>query len=290
MNIILGASGQVGSAIVSNLLQTQQPVKGIVRNEGKGLQLKKQGAHIAVADTFNLSALTESFKNGSTLFVITPETGKGDDILGDAKKSLANIRKALESSPVKKVVGLSSMGAQYDKGTGNLLMSYFLEHAFKGMDIEQTFIRPAYYYSNWMLYLSAIKEKGILPTFYPVDLAIPMISPIDVAEFATEVIEDENNDGNIYELFGPRAYTSTDVATAFSKAIDKKVTAQQVPRSQWGETLKKAGFSDDAIKNFIEMTDLVISGQVHAQGKGTITEKTKTSLQDYINQAVKHIN
>jgi uncharacterized protein YbjT (DUF2867 family) len=287
MHIIMGASGQVGSAIVNNLIKNGQPVKGIIRNKDKADQLKKQGADFAIADAFNLPALTEAFKDGTTLFVITPETGKGDDVIGDTKTVLENIRKALEKSPVKKVVGLSSIGAQYNKGTGNLLMSYLLEHAFKDMDVKQTFIRPAYYFSNWLAYVPAAKANGVLPTFYPVDLSIPMISPMDVAKFATEIISSNNNEGEIYELFGPAAYTSADVAGAFAEALHNPIKAQQILRNKWEATLQKIGFSADAIKNFIEMTDAVISGSVHAENTGTIAFKGQTTLRQYVNDKVK---
>jgi uncharacterized protein YbjT (DUF2867 family) len=287
MNIIMGASGQVGSAIVTNLVKKGQPVKGIIRNKEKAEPLKKQGADYAIADAFNLQALTEAFKGGTTLFVITPETGKGDDVIGDTRKVLDNIRKAIEKSPIKHVVGLSSIGAQYERGTGNLLMSYLLEHAFIDMDIKQTFIRPAYYFSNWLAYLPVAKANKVLPTFYPVDLSIPMISPMDVANFAAGIITSNDNGGDIFELFGPASHSSTDVANAFSEALHTSIKAQQIPRNKWEATLQKIGFSPDAIKNFIEMTDVVISGHARAENKGTIALKGETTLQQYINNAVK---
>ena len=287
MNIIMGASGQVGSAIVTNLIKKEQSTKGIVRTKEKADKLKKVGADSVIADAFDQPSLTKAFQNGDTLFVITPETGKGDDVIGDTRKSLQNIRKAVEKSAVKKVVGLSSIGAQHDKGTGNLLMSYLLEHAFKGLAIEQTYIRPAYYFSNWLAYLPVVKANGILPTFYPVDLSIPMISPMDVAKFAADIIADDQNDVKIYEAFGPASYTSAAVADAFAQALHTNVKAQQIPRNKWPETLQKIGFSKDAIKNFVEMIDVVISGTVHAENNGTVALKGKTTLQQYINDSVK---
>lgn len=285
MDIIMGASGQVGSAVVTNLIKKGHAVKGIIRNKEKAELLKKQGADYAIADVFNLPALTEAIKDGTSLFIITPETGKGDDVIGDTKKILENIRKAIEESSIKKIVGLSSIGAQFDKGTGNLLMSYLLEHAFTGMQVEQSFIRPAYYLSNWLAYLPVVKEMGILPTFYPVDLQISMISPMDVAEFAANIVAGNESGNKIYEVFGPASYSSADVAQAFAQALHISVKAQQIPRNKWGDTLRKIGFSDDAIKNFIAMTDAVISGDVKAENVGTVALHGKTTLQQYIAHA-----
>jgi hypothetical protein len=87
---------------------------------------------VAVADAYNLQALTKATQGGSNLFAITPETLKNDDVIGDTKKILANYHKAVKASGIKKVVGLSSMGAHLGKGSGNLYMSYLLERAFTG--------------------------------------------------------------------------------------------------------------------------------------------------------------
>jgi uncharacterized protein YbjT (DUF2867 family) len=287
MNIVLGASGQVGSAIVSNLLHKGQTVKGIVRNEEKAAILKSKGADTAIADAHNLPALKAAFRNGSTLFALTPETGKEKDVLGETNDILVNYRVAAEATGIQKIVALSSMGAQHSEGTGNLLMSHMLEHAFNGMGITRVFVRPAYYYSNWMNYLDLAKEQGILPTFFPVDMKVMMISPEDVAAFVAETMLGNDEDGTIYELAGPTSYSSAEVAAVFSNVLGKEVKAQQIPREQWDATLAGIGFSPDGVKNFIEMTLAVIDGRSGPEGHGTISAQKNTTLQDYVQKAAK---
>jgi uncharacterized protein YbjT (DUF2867 family) len=285
MYIITGASGRVGSAVVANLIKKGKAVKGIIRDEKKADKLKQQGAEVAIADAFDLQALTEATKDGSALFAITPETGKNDDVIAGTKKILENYRKAVESSSIKKVVGLSSMGAQYNKNSGNLLMSYLLEHAFEGLDVQATFIRPAYYFSNWMMSLPLIKEKGILSTFYPIEMKIPMVSPMDVAAYSQDILTKDDNEGKIYELLGPE-YSSADVAEAFANTLGREVKAQQIPRDQWEKTLSETGFSPDGIKNFVEMTELVVSGKTKPEANGTTILRAGTTLQEYFDKAL----
>ncbi|MCS4463880.1 SDR family oxidoreductase [Clostridium botulinum] len=40
MNIILGATGQIGTMLVDNLLEKGQPVKAVIRNYSKAQELK----------------------------------------------------------------------------------------------------------------------------------------------------------------------------------------------------------------------------------------------------------
>ncbi|WP_353719779.1 NmrA family NAD(P)-binding protein [Dyadobacter sp. 676] len=286
-NIILGASGRVGSAVVGQLLERKAPVKGVVRDDEKAEALKTRGAEAAIADAHNLPALKVAFRGGETLFALTPETGREENVLGDTNDILTNYRAALAASGIRKLVGLSSMGAQHREGTGNLVMSYMLEHAFDGLDLTRVFIRPAYYFSNWAAYLESAGETGILPTFFPTDLKIPMICPSDVGHFAAEVLLNDASDMTIYELYGPASYSSDDVAAAFSEVLGKKVKAQQIPRNQWAGALGSIGFSRDGIRNFIEMTDAVISGKSTPEGNGTVTAEMGTTLEEYLEKAVR---
>jgi len=290
MYIVVGASGQVGSAVVRNLLQREVPVKGIVHDSQKAGTLEKQGAKVTVADAFDLSALTECFKDGHVLFVITPETGRNQDVLKDTQTILENYREAIKGSSVKKIIGLSSIGAQHAQGKGNLEMSYMLEHAFEGLPVHQVFIRPAYYFSNWFMSLDQIKDEGILYTFYPLDLAIPMISPQDVGQIIAEIMVHEESDSITYELEGPQAYTPVEVAQAFAGALKKDIQAVQIPRDEWGVALQKMGFSKNGIMNFVKMTDAVIDGTAVAEKQGMVSVKGATTLQQFVEQRIAELN
>jgi uncharacterized protein YbjT (DUF2867 family) len=83
--------------------------------------------------------------------------------------------------------------------------------------------------------------------------------------------------GKIYELLGPE-YSSADVAEAFANTLGREVKAQQIPRDQWEKTLRKAGFSPDGIKNFIEMTELVVDGKTKPEANGTTILRAGTTL------------
>lgn len=284
MNIILGASGQVGSAITDFLIEKELPVRAVIRDTEKAEKLKDKRIEVAIADYFDLKALKNAVKDGELIFVITPETGVSDDVLGDTKQILENYRKAIEGSDIKSIIGLSSIGAQFDKGTGNLLMSNMLEHEFLNLPINQVFVRPSYYYSNWLMYLETVKENGVLPSFYPSDLKMHMNSPLDVAKFITDKISGGINKSELIELTGPKQYSPKDVAVIMGNAFGREIKTQQIPKEKWKETMQSVGFSDDSVKNFIEMTELVVSGKAKPEGKGKNPISLKTTLESYIEE------
>jgi len=287
MNIILGATGQVGSAIAGKLIKKNEPVRAVIRNPEKAGELKNKGVEVRIADYFDLSALKEAVKGGKLIFLLTPETVQSEDVLGDTKQILENYRKAIESSDIKSLIGLSSGGAQYEKyeiNTGNLLMSNMLEHEFLSLPINQVFIRPSYFYSNWLISVGMAKENGILPTFFPPNLEIDMNSPIDVAEFIANKISKGVDKSEMIELTGPNQYSANDVAEEMAKALDREVNTQEIPRDKWEETMKNIGFTNNATENFIKMTELVAEGNSKFEGTPV---QLQTTLQQFFKDNIK---
>ena len=176
------------------------------------------------------------------------------------------------------------MGAQLETNSGNLKMSYMLEHNFAELNVQKIFVRPAYYYSNWMESLSAIQEGGVLPTFFPIDLKMPMISPLDVAEFLADQMSGKVEGEPIFEVEGPVWYSSKDIANIFGEVLNRNVVPQQIPREDWWKTIKEFGFSDDVTKNFIEMTQTIVDGKAKPDRKGTILKKVDTPFKAWLKE------
>ncbi|PKD20844.1 hypothetical protein APR41_12435 [Salegentibacter salinarum] len=289
MNIILGATGQVGSAITDFLLENKLPVKAVIRDQEKAEILKEKGAEVAIADYFDLKALKNAVKEGEVIFVITPETIKTDDILGDTKRILENYRKAIKGSEIKSIIGLSSGGAHYEKyerHTGSLLMSNMLEHEFVSLPLNQVFVRPSYYYSNWLMSIDMVKEKDVLPSFFPSDLKIDMNSPIEVAEFISDIIIKGIDKSEVIELVGPEKYSSRDVANNMAKVLGREVKVQEIPQEEWFPTMESIGFSKNAAENFIKMTELVTEGNAKLERKGKNPIRLSTTFEKYLKQTL----
>lgn len=284
MNIILGATGQVGSMLVDNLLKKGQPVRAVIRNSLKAQELINKGAEVKIADYFDVEALKKAFQGGHAVFLLTPENPESGDFLSEIQTIINNYREAILSSGITKIVGLSSMGAQHESGTGNLMASYMLEHAFSGLEIEQVFVRPAYYFSNWLGYLELVKEYGILPTFFPPDMELPMIAPPDVAGFLSDILACKTPQERVYEISGPRDYSSLDIAKMFGDVLSKNVTLQQLLPEEWENTLIQAGFSKDGAKNLMLMTKAVIDGKTKNETTNPI--RFSTDFKSYLKNAI----
>jgi uncharacterized protein YbjT (DUF2867 family) len=284
MNIIVGASGQVGAIILNEIKKKGLPVRAVVRNPEK---VSDRSVEVRTADLFDTDQLTEAFNGGTTVFLLTPENPASQDIIGETKQIAGNYRKAIEATGIKRVVGLSCIGAHINEDTGNILMSRILEHTFDDMEAERIFIRPSYYFSNWLGYIDSVSQFGVLPSFFPEDLKIEMLSPVDLAQFiAATMTATLTGDKKVYELTGPQKYSSRDVATTFSRLFKKEVTTQTIPKEKWEETLLSVGFTENTSSNLSRMTQAVIDNKTLPEHPNEVI-KLSTGLEKYMEEQLR---
>ena len=72
MFVVVGATGNTGSAVVDTLLSRKQPVRIVVRTSDKGEAWKAKGAEIAVASLDDVSALTKAFEGAKGVYLLVP--------------------------------------------------------------------------------------------------------------------------------------------------------------------------------------------------------------------------
>lgn len=284
MNIILGASGQIGSTLVSELKKKGQPVRAVVRDVRR---FTERAVETRQADMFNAEELTKACLGGTSIFVLTPETPTSDDIIEDTKRIIDNYKTAIRSAGIKKVVALSCIGAHLDGKTGNVLMSKMLEQELADIDVEKVYVRPSYYFSNWLAYLDTIRQSGVLPTFLPASLRMNMLSPVDVAKFTAEILSDPLPQDNkqIYELEGSELYSPADIAGTFSRLLNRPVRVEPIPKHRWLDTLLAVGFTENTAQHLVDMTQAVIENRLSPEHPEK-TIKLQTTFGKYLQQYV----
>src|SRR5687767_7306104 len=104
MYIILGATGHVGAAVASTLLNQKQLVTIITRSSEKADAWKRNGANPALVDVHDVEKLKDIFSQGKRLFLLNPPAPPDTDTVAEEQKTLSCILKALEGSPIEKIV------------------------------------------------------------------------------------------------------------------------------------------------------------------------------------------
>ncbi|MHC0053892.1 NmrA family NAD(P)-binding protein [Actibacterium sp. D379-3] len=186
MHIIVGGTGQVGSAVARALLKRGEPVTVVTRDAEHAADLAAAGAKVAVVNIRDVAALRATFRTGTRAFLLNPPADPSGDTDVEERANVAAIITALDGSDLEKVVAASTYGARAGERCGDLTVLHELEEKLRAQPIPAAINRGAYYMSNWAGMLGPALESGKLPSFFPADLALPMVAPTDLGEAAAD--------------------------------------------------------------------------------------------------------
>ena len=276
MFVVVGATGNTGSAVVETLLSRKQSVRIVVRSADKGEAWKAKGAEIAVASLDDVSALAKAFEGTKGVYLLVPPNYGAAAWLVDQRARMDCTADAVRKSGIGHVVFLSSIGGHIAEGTGPIRAARYGEQVLGGAVKNLTILRPCYFMDNWAPVLGAAKGQGVLPTFIAPQAMVPMISARDIGRVGAEQLIAGGKGKQIVELAGPEDYSPDQVAVALGQILGKSVTAQHAPLSAVVPTFKSFGFSDEAAKLFEEMYTSFSTGAIGYEHPATIVRGTIT--------------
>jgi uncharacterized protein YbjT (DUF2867 family) len=276
MFVVLGATGNTGSAVVETLLSKKQPVRVIVRSVDKGTAWKAKGADVAVASLDDVAALTKAFEGAKGVYLLVPPNYGAEAWLADQRQRMDRAAEAVQKSGVDHVVLLSSVGGHLHGGTGPIRAARYGEQALGCLAKRLTILRPCYFMDNWAPVIGAAKAQSVLPTFIAPSAKIPMIWTKDIGRIGAERLMTGGYGKQIVEMAGPEEYSPDQAASALSQILGKTVTAQHAPLSAVVPTFKSFGFSDEAARLFEEMYTAFSKGAIGYEHPDKLVRGTVT--------------
>ncbi|MBI3356775.1 MAG: NmrA family NAD(P)-binding protein [Nitrospirae bacterium] len=270
MFVVVGATGNTGSAVADTLLSRKQPVRVVVRSADKGVAWKAKGAEIAVASLDDVSALSKAFEGAKGVYLLVPPNYGASAWLADQRSRMDRAAEAVKKSGMQHVVFLSSVGGHIPEGTGPIRALRYGEQALGTAAKSMTILRPCYFMENWVPGIGMAKGQGVLPTFIAPSAKIPMIATDDIGRIGAEQLMAGSHGRQVVEMAGPEEYSPDQVAVTLSQILGKSVSAQHAPLSAVVPTFKSFGFSDEAAKLFEEMYRSFSTGAIGYEQPGSV--------------------
>jgi uncharacterized protein YbjT (DUF2867 family) len=258
--VVLGASGHVGSAVATTLIDAGVLVRVVTRDAGRGKRWRDRGADAAVVDVADASALAEVFRGARRAFLLNPAAPVSTDTDAGERRTAASIVAALDGSGLEQVVALSTYGAQPGDRIGDLSVLHGFEQALAGQPVPTHVVRGAYFMSNWDAMLTPVRDSGVLPIMFPEEFVLPMIAPHDLGRAAADLLLAPGTGSSLRHVEGPRRYSPRDVAKILAEVLGRPVTPQVVARSEWVGWFRSLGFSPEASDSYARMTAATVDG------------------------------
>lgn len=283
MHIILGGTGQVGSATARALLEKGESVTVVTRDAAHGTDLQKQGAQIAEVNLRDVSALQDLLRTGRRAFLLNPPADPSGDTDTEERQNISAIMEALHDSGLEKIVAQSTYGAFDGECCGDLTVLYEFEQRLLSQPIPAAINRGAYYMSNWVGMADMVQDTGMLPSFFLAGLILPMVAPDDLGREAARRMMTPVSDAGIQHVEGPERYSARDVARVFADLFGRGVEVQEIPSEKLEETFGQFGFSEAAAGSYACMTRRVIGGMTDTADDPV---RGKTSLEQYLHSVL----
>jgi|SRR5882724_10728175 len=285
MYAVMGITGQVGGAVARALLNAGKTVRGIVRDKAKAAKWLEAGAELVVADQADQEALTAAFRDVEGLFVMLPANFAPSPGFVEPRALIATLTSALAAVEPRKIVALSSIGAQRKQGLGLITQLQLLEESLSTITAPTAFLRPGWFMENTVWDIEPAAKTGTFPSFLqPPDKPVPMIATDDIGRVAAELLQEEWQGQRIVELEGPARVSPNDLAAALSLALKRSVSATSIPRDEWESRFKSQGTSWPAPR--IEMLDGFNTNWISFEGAPAIHLRGRLDLQTVVRSLV----
>lgn len=206
MITITGATGKTGSVAADILLDKGENIRVVGRTGEKLKKFQLRGAEITVGDQGDEKFLTEALHGSDALYLLIPPKFDTDDFR-KYYNSLGDVAvQAIRTSGLRKVVFLSSLGADQPEGTGPVVGLHDVEQKLMRLDnVDTVFLRPGYFMENTLGTLEIIMSKAMNGGPIPGNVKVMMAATADIGAKAAELLLDRSFTGHdIVEIIGDR--------------------------------------------------------------------------------------
>lgn len=280
--IISGSLGNIGKPLTAQLVQSGQDVTVISSNADRKDAIENLGAKAAVGSVSDADFLAETFAGADALFAMTPPNMGGVNIIKNTTDAGAAFAKAIQKANIKRVVMLSSIGADLPTGNGPIAGLYNIEKIYENLDTSITFLRAGYFYINFFNDIPMIKGAGIMGANFPASNRIPLVHPEDIANAAAEELQKTQEGKNIRYIISD-VKTPAEIVKTFGAAIEKpELPWIEFTDEQYLGGMTQAGVPEEMAGLYTEMGSGLRNETIAADflnNDGTVTGKIK--LEDF---------
>lgn len=263
MYLIIGATGNVGSEVVEQLLATGKPVRVFTRDESKVSRWNGR-VDVAVGDLMESETLAKALEGVEAVFLMNGV------LEGNAFRRVIEAMKAAGSP---RVVFLSTLfAADAESPIGRVHKEK--EDVIRASGLHGSFVRAGNFMTNTFQWLEKIRQDGTVLNGMGTGETAP-VAPQDIAAVAVRALT-SSDAAEIYEVTGAELLTLAEQVATLARVTGKPIRVVEIGTEQAEEGLLKAGFPPFVAKAVSRSYQDIRDGKM-AFVRDTV-EKTKGAL------------
>lgn len=231
MIVVTGATGQLGSLVIEQLLQKvpANQIVAAVRTPAKASQLAAKGIDVRLADYSRPETLTAAFAGATKVLLIS-----GNE-LGKRIPQHKAVIDAAKAAGVRLFAYTSLLRA--DTSTLALAEEHLVtEQYLRASGVPFVLLRNGWYFENQTAGIAPALQQGAFIGSSK-NGRFASATREDYASAAAVVLAGEGHENQVYELAGDAPYTRAELAAEVSKQTSKPVAYHDLPEAEYEKIL-----------------------------------------------------
>jgi uncharacterized protein YbjT (DUF2867 family) len=223
--LVTGATGNVGTPLVGELLSKGFPVRAVVRSKDtRSAELEKLGAEVVVADLYDADQLTDAARGTQRAFYLPP-------FRPHMLQSAVAFAVAARAAKLEHIVQLSQWTSHRSHTAHMTRQTWLADQLFAMIPgVAHTVLNPGMFAHNFLRVIDFAALLGIYPVLAPKGKAAP-VSNEDIARVAAVLLAEGpgRHAGKAYRPTGPALLDGSDMAAIVAKAVGHAVVPINMP-------------------------------------------------------------
>jgi uncharacterized protein YbjT (DUF2867 family) len=279
MIIVTGATGQLGRAIVEQLLERvpAEEVGVSVRNPEKATNLANRGVRVRPGDFGDAASLAHAFDGARQVLIVSAGIGEA------ARRQHRTAIQAAREAGAQRILYTSHMGANPASAFAPMPDHATIEAALQASGMPFTALRNGFYAATVPMLMGQALQSGTLTA--PEDGPVSWTAHPDLAEAAAIALTEEGRlDGVSPPLTAAEALDLADIAAIASELAGRPITRATVTDEEYRAALVSRGVPEPQADMLVGMFVASRQGEFAAVDRTLqrLLERPLTSMRDVL--------
>lgn len=287
MIVVTTPTGNIGQAVVEDLLKRGETVRVIARDPSRLASEMRERIEVVKGSHGDLDVVNRAFQGADSVFWLVPPDPKANSVEAAYVNFSRPACEAIRNQGIKRFVIVSALGRGWPTDTGYVSASLAMDDLIMSTGVNCRVLTMPSFMDNLLRQVQAIKGQGMF--FSPIsgDLKAPTCAVRDIASAATKLLRDSSWTGQAsVPVLGPEDLSCNDMAQIMSEVLAKPVRYQQIPFDAFKSRLTGFGMSEAMAQGMVAMMVAKNEGMDNVEPR-TPEGTTPTSFRQWCEEVLK---
>jgi uncharacterized protein YbjT (DUF2867 family) len=287
MIVVTAPTGQIGSRVLSDLLEHGEAVRVIVRDPDRLPARVRDRVEVVTGSHRDRDVVDRAFAGAEAVFWLVPADNAAPSVYDAYVGFSIPAADAIVRHGVSRVVSISALGRGQQRYAGHVSASLAMDDLLRSTGVRFRALTMPSFMDNVLFQLQSIKDEGVLGGTVPGDLKAPAAATRDIAAVASRLLLDRTWTGqDSLGVLGPEDLSLNDMAAILTDVLGTPIRYEMGSREQDKKSFLSYGYSEAMAQAMIDM-DIAKEHGLDNGLERTPENTTPTSFRQWAEEVLK---